>query len=299
MLRSELNELFSKFKDVHKQLSDFAAGSSDENFDLLQTRNEFGALKLQLLENSSRLTKESEYLEKAKTILVTPRFKLQRIRTLSESRLQPLLLDSSSSSSRDLSFVSTSNPANSSVMDDSKETEKSDASATATSGSDECVRRIRLLEIKLEMEEEMDEFEEQRWNLEKKKREKRRALLRKAVAEGFAESVIDDLSKDAVPDKLTSNPDPSTPPLPPVSSSLSSDVTSPPATTAASILTTASVTVPSTTSTPHPTVDAAGTAKSELVQLLGSQRLHRSAPDEANRIAHAFILHFLCFPHCH
>ena len=145
----------------------------------------------------------------------------------------------------------------------------------------------------------MDEFEEQRWNLEKKKREKRRALLRKAVAEGFAESVIDDLSKDAVPDKLTSNPDPSTSPLPPVSSSLSSDLTSPPATTAASILTTASVTVPSTTSTPHPTVDAAGTAKSELVQLLGSQRLHRSAPDEANRIAHAFILHFLCFPHCH
>ena len=220
MLRSELNELFSKFKDVHKQLSDFAAGSSDENFDLVQARNEFGALKLQLLENASRLTREqSEYLEKAKTILVTPRFKLQRIRTLSESRLQPLLLDSSSSSSRDLSFVSTSNPANSSVMDDSKETEKSDASATATSGSDECVRRIRLLEIKLEMEEEMDEFEEQRWNLEKKKREKRRALLRKAVAEGFAESVIDDLSKDAVPDKLTSNPDPSAPPpLPPVSS---------------------------------------------------------------------------------
>ena len=98
MLRSELNELFNKFKDVHKQLSDFATGSSDENFDLLQTRNEFGALKLQLLENASRLTKEqSEYLEKAKTILVTSRFKLQRIRTMSESRPQPLLLDSSSS----------------------------------------------------------------------------------------------------------------------------------------------------------------------------------------------------------
>ena len=66
MLRSELNELFSKFKDVHKQLSDFAAGSSDENFDLVQARNEFGALKLQLLENASRLTREqNEYLEKA------------------------------------------------------------------------------------------------------------------------------------------------------------------------------------------------------------------------------------------
>ena len=99
MLRSELNELFNKFKDVHKRLSDFAAGSSDENFDLVQTRNEFGALKLQLLENASRLTREqSEYLDKAKTILCTPQFKLQRIRTLSESsRPQSLLLDSSSS----------------------------------------------------------------------------------------------------------------------------------------------------------------------------------------------------------
>ena len=153
MLRSELNDLFNKFKEAHQRLLSFAAGSSDESFDLDHAREEYNALKVELLENASRLTKDqSEYLEKARTVLHTPRFKLQRIRSRSSSRSRadPKIQshdDSSSSSSRDLSFSSTFNPANS-FMDDGKETEKSadkdgvvSVGAAGTSSSLKCVCR--------------------------------------------------------------------------------------------------------------------------------------------------------------
>ena len=247
MLRSELNDLFNKFKEVHQRLLSFAAGGSEESFDLNHTQEEYNALKVELLENASRLTKDqSEYLEKARTVLRTPRFKLQRIRSRSSSRswADPKIQshnDSSSSSSRDLSFSSTFNPTNSSIMDDGKETEKSadkdgvvSVGAAGTSSSLECVRRARLLEIRLEMEEDMEEMEDEKLQLEdqrrklemqkrdveKKKRERRRALLRKAVAEGFVDSVIDDLSKDGFSDKSMSNPDPLVCPPPPAPQSL-------------------------------------------------------------------------------
>ena len=124
MLRSELNDLFAKFKEAHQRLLSFAAGSSDESFDLDHAREEYNALKVELLENASRLTKDqSEYLEKARTVLHTPRFKLQRIRSRSSSRSRadPKIQshdDSSLSSSRDLLFATTSNPSDSFTMAD-------------------------------------------------------------------------------------------------------------------------------------------------------------------------------------
>ena len=157
MLRSELNDLFNKFKEAHRRLLSFAAGSSDESFDLDHAREEYNALKVELLENASRLTKDqSEYLEKARTVLHTPRFKLQRIRSRSSSRSRadPKIQshdDSSLSSSRDLSFATTSNPSDSFIMADGKGTEKSTSVEDSASGADECTRQMRLLEIRLEM----------------------------------------------------------------------------------------------------------------------------------------------------
>ena len=158
MLRSELNSLFAKFKETHRLLLDFAAGHSEEGFELSRIQGEFATLKEELSGHTSLLTKEqSDYIEQAKSLLSTPRFKLQRIRSrsLSQSRSAPRSqtvpldsLSSSTSSSRDHSFVSTSNNANSSVMSD-KEAGK-DAGGEEAAGktsSDESDRRARLLEM--------------------------------------------------------------------------------------------------------------------------------------------------------
>ena len=61
---------------------------------------------------------------------------------------------------------------------------------TDTSVVDETARQLRLLELKFEMEDELGEMEEaqrkMQRKMEKQERDKRRAFLKKAAAEGFS-----------------------------------------------------------------------------------------------------------------
>ena len=176
MLRSELNDLFAKFKAAHQRLLSFAAGDSDESPDVNQTQEEYNALKVELLENVSRLSKDqSEYLEKARTVLHTPRFKLQRIRSRSVSQSRA---HSQIRTHDDSSFISTSTQSNSSVMEVGKVAEKTvgEVEVEATlppSTTDECTRQLRLLELKLELEEEMDEMEDEKLVFERQVQEQK------------------------------------------------------------------------------------------------------------------------------
>ena len=122
MRRSELNEVFSKFKTAHARLSSLSIGDSGDEDEFQQAKDEFNTLLSQLSEHLELFDQaQKDYILSSSSLAFQHRLKV-RARSLSQSRSrnssisQPAAESSTSSIATEASFSSLS-PTPSADMD--------------------------------------------------------------------------------------------------------------------------------------------------------------------------------------
>ena len=281
MRRSELNEVFNKFKTAHARLSSLSVGDSGDEDEFQLAKDDFNALLSQLSEHLELFDQEQkDFILSSSSLAFQHRLKV-RARSLSQSRSRspsasrPSAEASTSSISSEPSFssLSSTQPLE---MDSAaeKNAEKSAGKSGASDVSgDEVAKKMSLLELQFEAEEAVEAFEDdqqmlqderrklederrkledERRLIEQKHRQKRREILRKATSHGVD---ADQLTETLLPMEK--------PPPPPRAPTVGAGGGASLATDAAS--------------------SSSSSTGDHLVQLLGSQRLKNSKPCESER----------------